>query len=72
MHLKMPVDEVRRHDPVAALDVVERMIAGAMIHRAAYNDPQDGLTWETYADQLSDMALAYLSTPERPRPLRTN
>jgi len=57
---------------VAALHVVERAIAGAMVHRAVLDDPDDGLTWEEYADQLSDLALAYLSTPERPRPLRTN
>jgi len=61
------LDEVRRHDPVAALHVVERAITGAMVHRAVLDDPEDGLTWEEYADQLSDMALTYLSTPERPR-----
>jgi AcrR family transcriptional regulator len=59
--------EVRRPDPEAALAAVERMMTGALIHRAAMeSSPGGAATVQTYARQLSDMAIAYLRTPDHP------
>lgn len=57
--------EIRRSDPAAALAAVERMITGALIHRAAMEPfSGDKTPVQTYARQLSDMAIAYLLTPD--------
>jgi hypothetical protein len=57
--------EVRRSDPAAALAAVERMITGALIHRASMESVSgDNTPMQTYARQLSDMAIAYLLTPD--------
>lgn len=57
--------EVRRSDPAAALAAVERMITGALIHRASMESfSRDKTPMQAYARQLSDMAIAYLLTPD--------
>jgi AcrR family transcriptional regulator len=57
--------EVRRSDPAAALAAVERMITGALIHRASMeSSSRDEIPMQTYARRLSDMAVAYLLTPD--------
>ncbi|MFD7923794.1 TetR/AcrR family transcriptional regulator [Streptomyces sp. NPDC059740] len=58
--------EIRRTDPRSALDAMARTLIGACVHTAARSDrPADEAGWDWYADQLSDMALAYLRTPDR-------
>ena len=58
---------VRRPDPEAAVDAVERMITGALIHQAAANaSAGDGLPMREYGRRLCDMAVAYLLTPGHP------
>ena len=57
--------QVRRSDPAAALAAVERMITGALIHQATReSSAPDGIPMQAYARQLSDMAIAYLRTPD--------
>jgi hypothetical protein len=57
--------DVRRSDPAAALAAVERMITGALIHRASMESfSRDETPMQTYSRQLSDMAVAYLLTPD--------
>ncbi len=59
-------DQIRRFDPQVALEAVERTIIGACVHTAVRPDrPADEAGWNLYADQLSDMALAYLLSPDR-------
>jgi AcrR family transcriptional regulator len=59
--------EVRRSDPAAALAAVERTITGALIHRAAaMTSSPDKTPMAAYARQLTDMAMAYLLTTDRP------
>ncbi|MET9535460.1 MULTISPECIES: TetR/AcrR family transcriptional regulator [unclassified Streptomyces] len=64
-------DQIRRSRPEAALDTVARAILGACFHNSVR---PDSLTGEAarcqYADELSDMAIAYLLTPDR-RPARS-
>ncbi|MDI5963436.1 TetR/AcrR family transcriptional regulator [Streptantibioticus silvisoli] len=61
-------DQVRRSTPRAALDTVARAILGACFHNSVRPDPVTGETARRrYADELSDMAIAYLSTPDRHR-----
>lgn len=63
------VGEVRRSNPTQALAAVERTVVGACVHfAAAYRDSPDGVSWALYGDQLCDMALAYLQTPDHPTP----
>jgi AcrR family transcriptional regulator len=58
--------EVRRSDAAAALAAAERTITGALIHRAAaIASSPDKTAMDTYARQLTDMAMAYLLTPDR-------
>ncbi|GAA4075600.1 TetR family transcriptional regulator [Streptomyces hundungensis] len=58
--------EIRRSDPQTALDTVARGILGACFHNSVRPDPITGDTaTRTYADELSDMAIAYLMTPGR-------
>jgi AcrR family transcriptional regulator len=57
--------EVRRSDPDAALAAAERMITGALIHQASMeSSARDDISMQAYARQLSDMAIAYLLTPD--------
>jgi AcrR family transcriptional regulator len=58
--------EVRRSDSAAALAAEERMITGALIHQASMkSSARDNFPMQEYARQLSDMAVAYLLTPDR-------
>ncbi|MCX5535802.1 TetR/AcrR family transcriptional regulator [Streptomyces sp. NBC_00006] len=58
--------EIRRSDPQKALDTVARAILGACFHNSVRPDPATGeQAQRQYADELSDMAIAYLSTPDR-------
>jgi AcrR family transcriptional regulator len=58
-------DQVRRSDPAASLAAVERMITGALIHQATMkSSSHDNIPMQAYARQLSDMAIAYLLTPD--------
>ncbi|MFJ3531751.1 MULTISPECIES: TetR/AcrR family transcriptional regulator [unclassified Streptomyces] len=59
-------DQIRRSDPQAALDTAARALLGACFHNSVRPDPATGETAQRrYADELSDMALAYLLTPDR-------
>ncbi|MEU6841807.1 TetR/AcrR family transcriptional regulator [Streptomyces sp. NPDC046716] len=59
-------DEIRRSDPQAALDTAARALLGACFHNSVRPDPATGETAQRrYANELSDMAVAYLLTPER-------
>ncbi|MFE9534872.1 TetR/AcrR family transcriptional regulator [Streptomyces sp. NPDC006691] len=62
-------EEIRRSDPRTALDTVARAILGACFHNSVRPDPVTGdAATRTYADELSDMAIAYLLTPGRRHP----
>jgi AcrR family transcriptional regulator len=55
--------EVRRSDPRVAVLVVQQMVTGSTVHRASQGiGVEDGLSWGQFADQLEDLALAYLMT----------
>lgn len=59
-------DEIRRSDPQAALDTTARALLGACFHNSVRPDPATGeRAQRRYADELSDMAVAYLLTPDR-------
>lgn len=59
-------DEIRRSDPEAALDTAARAVLGACFHNSVRPDPATGEAAQSrYADELSDMAIAYLLTPDR-------
>ncbi|WLQ45354.1 helix-turn-helix domain containing protein [Streptomyces laculatispora] len=63
--------EILRSDPGMALDVIARTIVGACIHAVLRPDKlPDRPAWKQFADQLSDMAVAYLMTPDRWRGTR--
>lgn len=52
--------------PQGALDTTARAILGACFHNSVRPDPADGETARRrYADELGDMAIAYLLTPDR-------
>ncbi|NSC25575.1 hypothetical protein FM076_32260 [Streptomyces albus subsp. chlorinus] len=58
--------QIRRTDPPAALDAVARTVLGACVHAVLRPDGLDDAdAWKWYADQLGDMTLAYLRTPDR-------
>ncbi|MCX5535974.1 TetR/AcrR family transcriptional regulator [Streptomyces sp. NBC_00006] len=58
--------EIRRSDPHKALDTAARAILGACFHNSVRPDPATGeQAQRQYADELSDMAIAYLLTPDR-------
>ncbi|MFJ8949288.1 TetR/AcrR family transcriptional regulator [Streptomyces sp. NPDC102381] len=58
--------EIRRSDPQKALDTVARAVLGACFHNSVRPDPAIGEEAQRqYADELSDMAIAYLLTPDR-------
>jgi AcrR family transcriptional regulator len=57
------LDEVGRADPRVAVVVVQEAITGACVHRASQGPGvEDGLSWEQFADQLEELAKAYLVT----------
>lgn len=61
--------QIRRSDPETALDTVARAVLGACFHNSVRPDPVTGeAARRQYADELSDMAIAYLLTPDRRRP----
>lgn len=65
-------DQIRRSDPRAALDTAARAVLGACFHNSVRPDRATGeMARRRYADELSDMAIAYLLTPDRRRPART-
>lgn len=60
--------QIRRSNPEAALDTAARAILGACFHNSVRPDPVTGEAARAqFADELSDMAIAYLLTPSRPR-----
>ncbi|MEU3502289.1 TetR/AcrR family transcriptional regulator [Streptomyces hundungensis] len=60
------MDQIRRSDPESALDTVARAILGACFHNSVRPDPAKGeVAQRRYADELGDMAMAYLLTPGR-------
>ncbi|MFJ7204383.1 TetR/AcrR family transcriptional regulator [Streptomyces sp. NPDC098789] len=62
-------DQIRRSSPQAALDTAARAVLGACFHNSVRPDPATGeAARRRYADELSDMAIAYLLTPDRRRP----
>lgn len=64
-------DQIRRSDAKTALDAVARAILGACFHNSVRPDPADGeASLRRYADELSDMAIAYLMSPDSRRPPR--
>lgn len=61
--------QIRRSNPKTALDTVARAILGACFHNSVRPDRlADAAAQRRYADELSDMAIAYLLTPDRRRP----
>lgn len=57
--------QIRRSDPDKALDTAARAVLGACFHNSVRPDPATGEAAHRYADELSDMAIAYLLTPDR-------
>ncbi|MET7320530.1 helix-turn-helix domain-containing protein [Streptomyces sp. NPDC005549] len=58
-------DGIRRSDPQAALDTAARALLGACFHNSVRPDPAAGETAQRrYAEELGDMAVAYLLTPD--------
>lgn len=56
-------DQIRRSDPQRALDTTARAIPGACFHNSVRPAPADGETARRrYADELGDIAIAYLLT----------
>jgi AcrR family transcriptional regulator len=66
------VAEVRRSDPATALAVAGRTITTACIHRAVLGrNATDGISQAQWCEQVTDMAVVYLTTPDRAhRPAR--
>ncbi|MFF3015663.1 TetR/AcrR family transcriptional regulator [Streptomyces sp. NPDC057939] len=61
-------DQIRRSQPQQALDATARAILGACFHNSVRPDAATGeAARERYADELSDMAIAYLTTADRSR-----
>ncbi|WP_227025399.1 TetR/AcrR family transcriptional regulator [Streptomyces tsukubensis] len=59
-------DQIRRSDPGTALDTTARAVLGACFHNSLRPDAAVGeAAQHRYAEELSDMALAYLLTPDR-------
>ncbi|MFC8231357.1 TetR/AcrR family transcriptional regulator [Streptomyces sp. NPDC057287] len=58
--------QIKRSDPESALDTVARAVLGACFHNSVRPDPATGEAGRRqYADELGDMAIAYLLTPDR-------
>ncbi|WP_242645014.1 TetR/AcrR family transcriptional regulator [Streptomyces laculatispora] len=63
---------IQRSDPQTALDTAARAILGACFHNSVRPDPvTDETARRQYANELSDMAVAYLLTPDRHRTAHT-
>ncbi|WP_245761061.1 TetR/AcrR family transcriptional regulator [Saccharopolyspora shandongensis] len=59
-------DDIRRADRGLALRVAARTITSSCVHRAATCQSwPDGLTWTDWADETTEMAVAYLTSPSR-------
>ncbi len=59
-------DDIRRADRRLALRVAARTITSSSVHRAATCQSwPDGLTWASWADETTEMAVAYLTSPQR-------
>ncbi|HEX4402733.1 MAG TPA: TetR/AcrR family transcriptional regulator [Galbitalea sp.] len=53
--------EVRRQDRRVAVVMVQAMVTGSCVHRASQGrSVEDGLTWDDFAQQLEELAMAYL------------
>lgn len=61
------VEEIRRADPEDALAVVWQTIVGACIHRAHEHGRTDIAEWHHFAEELAEMAMAYLTSPSTPK-----
>lgn len=62
-------DQIPSADPAAELDMALRSILATGIHRAAVSPLwPDGLTWTQWADKITAMMLAYLTTPIATKP----
>ena len=56
-------DQVRRHDPAAALAFIARTISASAMHRAlTVQTIDDGMSWEAWRAETVDMATTYLTT----------
>ncbi|MFG2138600.1 TetR/AcrR family transcriptional regulator [Streptomyces sp. NPDC048650] len=65
-------DQIRRSHPETALDTAARAVLGACFHNSVRPDPATGeAARRQYGDELSDMAIAYLLTPDHRRTART-
>lgn len=60
-------DQICRSQPQQALDTVARAVLGACFHNSVRPDPAEEAAIRRYADELSNMAIAYLFTPDRRR-----
>ncbi|WP_449480001.1 TetR/AcrR family transcriptional regulator [Streptomyces avidinii] len=61
-------DQIRRSQPQSALDAAARAVLGACFHNSVRPDSATGEAARLrYAEELSDMAVAYLLTPDRRR-----
>ncbi|MFD9541457.1 TetR/AcrR family transcriptional regulator [Streptomyces sp. NPDC060022] len=64
--------QIRRSQPQQALDTAARAILGACFHNSVRPDAAtDETARRRYADELGDMAIAYLLTPDRRRNAET-
>ncbi|MFD7079943.1 hypothetical protein [Streptomyces sp. NPDC059918] len=65
-------DQIRRSEPRQALDTVARAILIACFHNSVRPDAATGeAARRRYANELGDMAIAYLLTPDRRRSAET-
>ncbi|MDL4818572.1 TetR/AcrR family transcriptional regulator [Actinomadura opuntiae] len=65
-------DQIQHPYPQQALDTAARAVLGACFHNSVRPDPVTGETARRqYADELADMAIAYLLTPDRRRTAHT-
>ncbi len=56
--------EIHRPDPMTAMILASRTLIGACIHRSAViRALPDGISWQSWADQLTDMTVQYLTSP---------
>lgn len=61
-------DQIRRSQPQQALDTAARALLGACFHNSVRPDAATGEADRCrYADELGDMAIAYLLSPDRHR-----
>jgi AcrR family transcriptional regulator len=61
-------DDIRGADHGSALRFAARTITSSCVHRAATcRSWPDGLTWTSWADETTDMAVAYLTSPPASR-----